>query len=246
MLNLNEKIPPKANHLSEGDVCRWYLRRMFSIRTVYVNKWIDISLVPSLNIDQGFNFAKLRKQNIPQLIDFHDNYAIKWNYLFSKSDVANRLKSGHQCYIALENERLIGFIWFAMNKIYSPDLHCTFSINENCVVSYNGFVHPHFRGRNILPAMRRMAFTELSEEGFKQCFDYVRATNKSVIRSNLKFSTIIVGKIIYGEFLGCYFLLPILPSDLGIKVCDRDDPFRRWKSFLRKCVRITKDPVCLE
>lgn len=205
-----------------------------------MNKWVDINVVPSLKIDQELKFCRLREQHISQLIDFHNEYAIQWNYLFSKSDVTNRIRSGHRCYIALENERLIGFVWFAVNKIYSPDLHCTFSIGEECVVSYNNFVHPHFRGRNVLAGMRRMAFVELGGEGFKKCFDYVRSTNKSVIRSNLKSNSIIVGKIIYGEILGCYFLLPILQSNDGIKVFDLDDPFRRWKSFLRKCVEIAK------
>ena len=199
-----------------------------------MNIFPDISFSPALSFDKQFVFSRLGEQDISKCIEFHDTYCLNWNFLFSAEDIENRFREGHRCYVACKYEELVGFMWIGVNRVYSPDLRCTLAIEEHCVISYNGFVRPDCRGKNILPGIRRAAFQELAGEFYKRCYNYTSSTNKSVIISNRKFNAYPVGKIIYGYLLGFYFFFPFIKKDVGITVHCNERPWQKWKDFFQK------------
>lgn len=212
---------------------KWYLNLLFSWSSVYVNIFPDISFSPELSLDKQFVFSRLREQDISDLIEFHNTYCLDWDFLFSAEDIENRFRKGHRCYVARKHEELVGFMWIAVNRVYSSNLRCIFATEKHCVISYNGFVRPDCRGKNILPGIRRAAFQELVSEFYKKCYGYTRSTNKSVIKSNRKFNACPIGKIIYGYLLGFYFFFPFIKKDMGITVHRSETPWRKWKSLFR-------------
>ena len=194
----------------------------------------DIGTFSDVLMEKGIKISRLEVEEIAELIKFHDTHCLDWGYLFGIEDVKKRLRDRHRCYIARENGEIFAFLWVGFNKIYSDYLQCAFELDKSSVASYNNFVKHDCRGKNILPVMKRTVFSELRSNGFRRCYDWVNVKNKSAVNSNAKFNTTVVGKIINGYFLGCYFLIPLIKKDVGIKVCEIGDPFRRWKTLFRR------------
>jgi hypothetical protein len=215
---------------------RWYFNLIFSSYSVYVNKFYVKSPPTNIKPNSNYTFYRLKDKEISDLVTFHDNICLGWNYLFSSEDVKTRFNKEHRCYVCKDKTEILGFMWMAVNTVFSPDLRCTFQIEPHCVISYNEFVRPDCRGQNILPYLRQISFDELKREGYRFCFSYVRTTNKSVIRANKKFNATIIGRITYGYFLGYHFLLPNIPKDTGIKMSSHEDGWQKWKYFFHKLI----------
>lgn len=213
---------------------KWYLESIFSWNLIDVYMFPDLSVQLNLVIDKEIIFLQLQKDNILELINFHNAYCIQWKYLFSYEDVIKKLQDGHRCYIAQGNEEIVGFIWIAFNEVYSSDLNCIFKIENNCSVLYNAFVKPDFRGRNVLPGLKKFAFMELHKEGYEKCFDYVLSSNKSMKISNTKFKPFVIGRILYGYFFGFYFLFPFFRSHEGLSISYVYKPSYRWRNLFKK------------
>ena len=103
---------------------RWYLKHLYSWNSVDLNVIPDIGFSPELSVEDRLVFARLGEQDIPKIVEFHDTYCVEWNAIFSEVDVRNRVREGHRCYIARKQGNLVGFVWYAPNRVYSPDLHC--------------------------------------------------------------------------------------------------------------------------
>jgi len=212
---------------------KYYQRLLFSKSAVYINLFPDISILPDISVDKEYKISCLHEGNTRELIDFHDTYVWKWNYMFSAEDIEKRLIEGHRCFLAHKHQKLVGFMWIAVESVYSTDLLCIFDFPKNCIVSYNNFIRPDCRGENVLPGIRRFAFEEFSKSGYEKCYDYTLISNKSVIKSNQKFNACPIGKITYGYFFGYYFFLPYIGRNEGIEVRLVVDPWHRWRRYLR-------------
>ena len=168
-------------------------------------------------------------------MDFHDKVCVpNWTSLFSPDDVAERLEQDHFCYIAEYNSEIIGFLWFAINYVYSPDLRSTFIFNNKSAVSYNGFVSPHYRGKNVLPLLHRAAFAELCSSGFTKAFGYSLSTNIAVEKSLRKLHAQKIGRIIYGYLFGYYYFLSNIRHGAGLIVKSEQDAWYRWRSLTKR------------
>lgn len=220
-----------------NDKIKWYRGLLFS-KGLFLIYAIDcLGCDCNASADKDIVFSRLEEEGIDELIAFHDTYCINWNYLFSAEDVKSRLGRGHRCYMAHKNKHLVGFLWVAFESVYSPDLLTTFQFQSRCFVTYNEFIQPNYRGKNILPSIKRNIFQELVSEGYKKCFNYVRADNISEIRSNKKIDASVVGTIACGYFLGYYFVHPSIKDNIGITAHISESHFFRWKSFLSKIYR---------
>jgi len=71
--------------------------------------------VPEFEIGTEIRCYQIGEKEIVELIDFHDNYAIKWNYLFSQDEAQERLSRGHRCYIAVK--KVISWVFFGLVPI---------------------------------------------------------------------------------------------------------------------------------
>jgi hypothetical protein len=185
-------------------------------------------------VDKDFDIRRLQRDNVSDLVKFHDTHCLDWNFLFSPEEVENRLKAGHRCFLARQNGEILGFTWFAINQVSSADLLCMFIIKNHCIVRYNSFIRPDARGKDLLPRLTATGFKEMNSEGYTICLTYNRSSNKSVIRSIRKFHAYPIGKIIYGYFLGYYFFFSFIKKDAGIEVQLSESPWHRWKAFFQK------------
>lgn len=214
----------------------WYLSFLFSLKVVRVNAFRIEDSQWEEKIPHGMSISVLRPGDIDDLMVLHDKECTTWNFLFTKENVEKRLRERHRCYIARQGNNVVGFIWFGLDKVYSPDLCAVFRVGSDSAVSYNGYVKASFRGRGILPLLRRTAFRDFYGEGFRHCYGYSRTGNEAVKRSARKHGVMKGGKIFYGHIMGYNFLLPLVDRQSGVHVSYCGDHWLTWKSLAKKIV----------
>jgi len=216
---------------------RWLLSSIFSCRVVLIHSLSCRNEMPSSDAKSRCRFSKLTEFDIPDLMHFHDTFITKWNFIFSRDEVSERLRRGHRCYLARRDGDIVGCYWVAFDSVYSPDLRCTFVLSEGCFADYNLFARPDCRGEGITQILRGKAFTELRQEGYETCYDYLSSRNTPIIKCNKKSGAVTVGRIYYGYLFGCYYLLSVIPRKEGIRVGRVEDCFFRWRKLLKKRCR---------
>lgn len=212
---------------------RWYKTILISYNVVCINLFsIKINDKNFKNAD--IKYRILQNEDIPNLLKFHDECCVSWNYLFDKNELKERIKNRHKCFIALDGDDICAMYWLGIDNIYSPDLKCTFFFDKDIVVSYNAFVSNEYRGRNIFPDLRKFAFDYMWAQQYRYAFGYSLKTNTPVNESNKKFNVNYVGTIKYGFLLGFYYLKPCIDNDFNINVVKNVSAYYVWKKFLER------------
>ena len=214
--------------------CLWYLSFLYSKHIFSINLYPKIYEMPEFNFEKDISFSKLQQDEIFDLVTFHDSYMIKNANVFDLKEIQNRMKKGQYCYIARADSQIVGIMWYAIKEVYSPDLHCTFLIGKNCMVSYNAFVRSDFRGKNILAGIRKVSFEELYQKGFYICLDWIRLDNKASLSASKKFNAYSIGKIISGFFFGYHYIKSEIDDEKYIKIKELHDRWWKLKSIINR------------
>jgi hypothetical protein len=99
---------------------------------------------------------------------------------FNIEEAAERLRRGESCVIWEENEEIIGYNWYVLNKKFIHEISATLILKPDEVYSYNGYVNPSQRGKNILPNIVRFGDIELKKSGVRRKIAIIMGWNDSV------------------------------------------------------------------
>lgn len=213
---------------------RWHLKQVFSIRAMDILMVPDLTFSPVLPVDDDLEVEILREEDIPELMEFHDSRCIQRSGVFTREEVLTRLKSGHMCSCARHRGNMSGFVWFAPLVVFAPDLHCEFKMNDGGVMIYNVFIASEHRGRKVLPTVLNMSFRKLAELGYSRSYAFIHHENRSSKKTLEKYHSQTCGIIFHGFAAGCYFLLPFIRNNAGIRVRLCSSPWYRWQEVFRK------------
>jgi ribosomal protein S18 acetylase RimI-like enzyme len=113
---------------------------------------------------------------------------------------AQRLASGHRCFVARYEGTIVCSGWVATGHAWSEYLSATISIAPDDFYMYGVYTRPEFRGKGIAEALRAETCRFYRSQGFRRVVTYVVPENRRAL-SRLGFHTIgIVGCIRIGSF----------------------------------------------
>jgi len=171
------------------------------INTFFINKLIIFELDienPKKIIPSPVNLSfKICKKND---IDSMDNDLYDYNEKgrrYSK----NQFDKGDRCILALNNDRIIGYVWI-MKNLMELSIYNHIPISTKRSYIYKGFVLEEFRGKRVLNAIDKYVIDLLKEEGKKFIVTTVSIYNKSSLRARERLGFKRVGEIIQIRFLG--------------------------------------------
>lgn len=98
--------------------------------------------------------------------------------------LAERLRQGDRVYIALERDRLVGYMWFRAGAWTENEV--TFALRPDERWAYDGFVPAEHRGRHIHSAIGRAAVIALRREGIMRILSGVDHLNDPSMRSSAR------------------------------------------------------------
>jgi len=152
--------------------------------------------VPPLAENIGREYRFLSE---PELIKFAKNQELQLNPSIAKA----AFKKGDTCIGAINNGRLIAYLW----RAYSPTKHTDdlwIDFGPEARYSYDSFTLPHYRGQRVLTTLS-LSTDALDQRGRKKSIAFIETHNYSSLK-NAKFSgNKIVGYAGYWHVFGKYY-----------------------------------------
>lgn len=181
----------------------WFLlKKIFSVeRWVIMKRDIDD---PVLEIQMEGPF-QVRKAGIEDLHLFED---ISKKVYVDVESCADRLRSGQTCYIALDQGRIIYFVWISSSDIQRTLTSHFIKLKHGEVCMYHALCLPEYKKKRIHSAIMSIRLKDLKEKSFKTAYVDCRTYNISQIKTLKRFGFVIVKKIYVLTIAGKSFYLP--------------------------------------
>lgn len=200
-------------------ITRWYLALIFSVQKILIKKCELKKHTQNFRVNSNISLKEFDLTRLDELIYFHDNFCTEWNFLFTKDEVKQRISQGHKCYIAITDANaIIGCYWIGGKPLYSPDLRAKVMVPKDSLIEFNGFIAKNYRGLNILPRLRNMAFNDFFDKGYKWVYGYSLSTNIAIANSSKKHNFKCVGKVYLGFILTHYYMIKLFDKECLIQI----------------------------
>lgn len=88
------------------------------------------------------------------------------------SDIAERVRKGHYCFVGRHSGEIIYVIWMAVGSCYSYAIDRSFTLSPTEIYGYSAYTFPSFRGNGVHTAGLGRSMQLLHDKGFalKHCF----------------------------------------------------------------------------
>lgn len=113
------------------------------------------------------------------------------------SEIKNRLKDGHLCFVTICDGAIIGHSWSAFDKAYCEYLNCFISFPSNTVYNYDSFILPDYRGNRIAASQYLFKLKYLIKNGYLCSIGFVLPENTASIKFTQRFGDKSIGIIGY-------------------------------------------------
>jgi hypothetical protein len=103
-----------------------------------------------------------------------------------REEIAQRLRSGHLCFVARHEGRIVAAAWIAFGPIWMPFLGCRIDVGPGEAHIYDKFTLAAYRGYGIANAVRTCHLRHLQQAGFRRATGAVLPENASSLRDDTK------------------------------------------------------------
>jgi SAM-dependent methyltransferase/ribosomal protein S18 acetylase RimI-like enzyme len=132
----------------------------------------------------------------------------------TRREIAGRLRSGHLCFVARHEGRIVAAAWIAMQPVWVPFLGCRIDVTPDEAHIYDKFTLPAYRGHGISNAVRAHHLKHLQRAGLRRATGAVLPENVSSLRDDTKGGFRVYG--VLGRIkLGPWQRVFLLPSPRG-------------------------------
>lgn len=176
-------------------------RIKYSSETVYYSV-VSIKKLSNLleNINkEGFKLKICNKEDSFLTMQVRKSTDFEINYLFKK-----RYERGDICYILIQNELPVSFLWTAVNKVTIEATGTIMDLPDFCFAIYDVYTMQEHRGKKYYNILLKLLLEHYKNRSFTSASLWVMKHNQNAIRvqNKLGFSTI-SKEIAYYSFLGC-------------------------------------------
>jgi hypothetical protein len=112
-----------------------------------------------------------------------------------------RLDKGDRCILAINNDRIIGYVWIMKNQM-ELSAYNHIPISTKRIYIYKGVILKEFRGKRVLNSIDNYIIDLLIQEGKKYIVTTISINNKPSIKARERLEFKRIGKIIQIRFLG--------------------------------------------
>lgn len=101
-------------------------------------------------------------------------------------DIVDRLRSGHLCFVARRDGRIVAGTWIAAEPVWSAFLGDWIDVAPGAAHIYDKYTHPDYRGQGIANAVRSFHLRHLQRLGFRRATGAVLPENVSSLRDDYR------------------------------------------------------------
>ena len=104
----------------------------------------------------------------------------------TRSLVAERLTSGHLCFVARHEGRVVSACWTATRRAWTDFLRAEIELAVGDAYLFDAFTLPAYRGKGVAPALYAHQLRELQQLGYRRAIRATVPENEPALRANLK------------------------------------------------------------
>ena len=104
----------------------------------------------------------------------------------TRREIAGRLRSGHMCFVARHEGRIVAAAWIAMQPVWVPFLGCRIDVTPDEAHVYDKFTLPAYRGHGIANVVRAHHLRHMQRAGLRRATGAVLPENVSSLRDDTK------------------------------------------------------------
>lgn len=97
-----------------------------------------------------------------------------------------RLKSGHQCFIAEGADMVLGYVWIAFLEFHVSEMKRKITLKNDEAMLYDVYTSSFYRGKEIFPRIAEVAFDSLRKNHYEKIYFITRKCNKPMINAGKK------------------------------------------------------------
>jgi hypothetical protein len=163
----------------EGLKSLWFkvLSETFYRRVVLIERILDEPIHP-ITSRIAVTINLLEQSNVDEYCEFHPDT--------TKSDIQNRLDSGHWCFIACYQGCIVHTCWAASRVLWFDYLNREIQLTPDEVFVYNSYTDPSFRGLNISGVRILEMVRYFQKAGYRRMMGAVVPENKLAFRPGQK------------------------------------------------------------
>jgi GNAT superfamily N-acetyltransferase len=113
-----------------------------------------------------------------------------------------RLAAGHRAAIALCDQRLVGYVWFAKDRYFEAELLTEFRLPTDAIWLHTARVEPQCRRQGIYKRLLQFACSSLREEGVSRIQLSVERLNRRSVAAHESAGANRIGSCLIFRLLG--------------------------------------------
>jgi GNAT superfamily N-acetyltransferase len=131
--------------------------------------------IPNISAKLPIDIALLKSDEVGELAAFCDR-----NYpALRLAEIRNRLDSGHLCFVARYNRRIVHASWAVFQIYHMRFLRLRYRLQPDEAWLYDMHTDPEFRNQHVARARVAWTFTYLRDVGYKRVISEVLVENKA-------------------------------------------------------------------
>jgi GNAT superfamily N-acetyltransferase len=103
-----------------------------------------------------------------------------------RARVIDRLASGHLCFVARHEGRVVSACWTATQRAWTEFLGCEIELAADEVYLFDSFTLPAYRGQGIAPALCLHELRHFQQAGYRRVIRATTPENKPALRAHAK------------------------------------------------------------
>ncbi len=104
----------------------------------------------------------------------------------TRTQVVDRLRAGHLCFVARNEDRVISTCWAATRPTWIDYLACEIDLNAGDAYLFDAFTEPRHRGLGIAPALCLHQLGYLEHAGYRRAIRATAIENTPALRAHAK------------------------------------------------------------
>lgn len=195
---------------------KWYINRYIFCKKSMERLFFKISefkgeMIKEFPLENG----KILKSYIIQSLDESLIFKLEKAFLrmdfkppFNIEDIKNRLDKGHFFSVGMIGEKIIGWTWGGVGKVYFDEFFTNINLEPGNAFSFNSYVEKKYRGNVVLKILLNNLVFSLKEKNYKKIWALVYSWNKSSIKAYINSGWTQDNSYLFINILGLKFHKP--------------------------------------
>jgi len=120
---------------------------------------------------------------------------------FDVHEAKRRLNRGFYFVNIEHNNKIVGWTWTGINKVYFEEFNCNLKVRKNQAFGFNAYIEREYRNRRLFNILRYERDYHLKTDGYEKLWGLIHKNNYAQIKSCQRMNYEFIGNFTFVKFL---------------------------------------------